>query len=357
MTPSKIESNKPTAMLPGDRLDEARVSQMKIKELLSINILSKEKRVSLTNYVSGIMDHLEAMVQVCTSTSSPKPLEKVFQSLQSLSTDVEEIKAKLEQNWTYANVTARPRTTRQSHAVVVSSEDTERNSDDLDQLIKKHVDVRSLGIGVSGMRKTNNDKIIFKMASLEDKNKFKAELNKGLQGKIKITDGKQLNPLVIIKGLIKGASDDDLLMSLENQNKGCDLDTQNLKIKYKKNNRNKLLCNVVLEASPKNWRSLVDAGRVNVGYQRLVVEDQSPLMQCYQCLGFGHTQRFCKEKQACIHCGECHKYDICPNKDNEPTCSNCSGGARNHRSTNPDCPLWKLMDERFRERVDYVGHC
>lgn len=65
--------------------------QEKIPVLLFINILNKEKRASLMNYVSGIMDHLQATVQECTSSS--KPLEIVFVSIKSLSTNVNEIKA------------------------------------------------------------------------------------------------------------------------------------------------------------------------------------------------------------------------------------------------------------------------
>lgn len=41
-----------------------------------------------------------------------------------------------------------------------------------------------------------------------------------------------------------------------------------------------------------------------------------PLLQCFKCLGFGHTLRRCQEtKEKCVNCGGEHRSDACLVKD------------------------------------------
>ncbi|GBP21005.1 hypothetical protein EVAR_11036_1 [Eumeta japonica] len=59
--------------------------------------------------------------------------------------------------------------------------------------------------------------------------------------------------------------------------------------------RNDLECHPVLEVSPELYHRLIKAGFVYVGLQRRPVWDQSLLVQCSRCLGYGHGKRFAKK--------------------------------------------------------------
>ncbi|GBP05729.1 hypothetical protein EVAR_91924_1 [Eumeta japonica] len=64
---------------------------------------------------------------------------------------------------------------------------------------------------------------------------------------------------------------------------------------YRRRARNDLECHPVLEVSPELYHRLIKAGFVYVGLQRRPVWDQSPLVQCSRCLGYGHGKRFAKK--------------------------------------------------------------
>ncbi|GBP72796.1 hypothetical protein EVAR_40297_1 [Eumeta japonica] len=56
-------------------------------------------------------------------------------------------------------------------------------------------------------------------------------------------------------------------------------------------------------------------GYVYVGLQRRPVWDQSPLVQCSRCLGFGHSKKWCREQNdKCAHCGNDHTGPTCPDR-------------------------------------------
>ncbi|CAK1553836.1 unnamed protein product [Leptosia nina] len=75
-----------------------------------------------------------------------------------------------------------------------------------------------------------------------------------------------------------------------------------VKEKYRRRARNSHEEHVVLQVSPKLWSALTTAGKIHVDLQKVYVEDQSPLVQCTRCLGFGHGRRNCesKESEICI---------------------------------------------------------
>ena len=60
-------------------------------------------------------------------------------------------------------------------------------------------------------------------------------------------------------------------------------------------------------------------------------------MQCYNCYGYGHPSRACKNKKICRNCPEFH-HEHCPN---EVKCVNCSG---NHRHNDINCKRYKLEE-------------
>ncbi|GBP97793.1 hypothetical protein EVAR_90926_1 [Eumeta japonica] len=76
-----------------------------------------------------------------------------------------------------------------------------------------------------------------------------------------------------------------------------------------------LECHPVLEVSPALYTRLIKTGYVYVGLQRRPVWDQSPLVQCSRCLGFGHSKKWCREQNdKCAHCGGDHTGPTCPDR-------------------------------------------
>jgi len=70
---------------------------------------------------------------------------------------------------------------------------------------------------------------------------------------------------------------------------------------------------------------------------------RSPV-QCMRCLRFGHTQKFCRSKQRCSHCGDFdHGIDTCDKRlTTSPQCVNCK---LNHIASDRSCSEWSIQRE------------
>jgi hypothetical protein len=256
-------------------------------------------------------------------------------------------------NDTYASVVAK-NSRNSGHSLIVRSQIDSVSGDVMESTLRKKINVRSKGIGIVNIKKLKNDKILINCVSEEDRSNMKREIAD--QTDLITEEPKRKKPLIIIKGIIKGITDEDLNESIQKQNKKLQI-VENIRILFRKRNRNSLMANLVCRVEPDTWRSLTTEGKISVGYQRLVVEDFSPVVQCYNCLEFGHMSKFCENKIKCPYCGEEHPLSDCERKTNgqSPICSNCRDGEKdsNHSATRHECAIWKFFDKKMREMTDY----
>ncbi|KAL4720253.1 hypothetical protein ACJJTC_007789 [Scirpophaga incertulas] len=132
----------------------------------------------------------------------------------------------------------------------------------------------------------------------------------------------------------------DVIKALKNQNPTIFSDLgegeEEIKIKYRRRARNPLTSHYILATSPGVWRKAVERGTLRIDLQQVRVEDQSPLIQCTRCLGFGHSKRFCREE-----------VDLCRN------CKKADVAQTEHNAFSQDCPTRKRWDEIARSAVAY----
>lgn len=72
-----------------------------------------------------------------------------------------------------------------------------------------------------------------------------------------------------------------------------------------------------------------------------------PVLQCYNCMSFGHTSKFCKKATVCSICGNSHSYKDC-DKPNSPCCVNCKG---EHIAIASICPIKRQKLEENRNKI------
>lgn len=247
---------------------------------------------------------------------------------------------------------------QKSYALVVGSKDPMKTGDDIEGQVKKNANPRSLGIAVNNVRKSKNHKVIINCTSETHREKLKSELSLTSDSSgLTVQCGRERNPLIVFKGVIKGINEDDLNESLQKQNSHLNI-KEKVKIKYFRKHRNGLLANLICQVEPGTWKILTMVGKVFVGFQRIQVEDESPLVQCYKCLAYGHTKRFCTGLTRCAYCTEEHLGNDCKKKIEEvgtnPRCINCSDKENNnHSAFSPECPVRVLLDRRARELTNY----
>lgn len=265
----------------------------------------------------------------------------------------------------YADVLSRPGSntavkTLPNHSIIVSSDTEKDTSDEVLGKVRQVLDAKTCGFQVQRVRKIKNQKVILSCSNRDEMTKMAAKL-KG--GNLKVEEARNKDPLVIIKDLLSFNTDDDIIASLKTQNAVLlrDLAGDELKatVRYRRRARNPHENHVVLQVSPRMWQRLTSAGRIHIDLQNVVVQDQSPLVQCTRCLGYGHGRRLCKEPaDLCSFCGGTHLRADCPSYSvgDTPTCRNCRMAKYNdigHNAFDRDCPIRRKWEDIARSSVAY----
>ena len=214
---------------------------------------------------------------------------------------------------------------------------------------------------VERVRKAKDRKIVMGCKTQEERRKIKERIEAVGQNLI-VEEVKNKDPLLILKDVLLIHSNEDILKALQNQNRGVFFDLgegERTTVKYRKKARNPHTCHVVLSVSPMIWRRAIDAQTVRIDLQRIRVADQSPLVQCTRCLGYGHGRRFCKEPaDLCSHCGGPHMSADCPDRrlGEKPACRNCARAGiedHAHNAFSNECLIRKKWDALARASVAY----
>lgn len=287
--------------------------------------------------------------------------------IEELKVVIERQKEALEKT-TYASVVAGGRTDSAPkmqttlHSVVVSSTREEETSEDVLERVRKTVDAKEGWIQVEKVRKGKDRKIIMGCRTQEDRYKIRERLEAAGEHLV-VEEVKNKDPLLVLKDVLTVHSDDEIIKAFKNQNKDVFRDLQEdekrVTIKYRKKARNPCCGHIVLSVSPTIWRRSIDLKKIKIDLQTIYVMDQSPLIQCTRCLGYGHGRKFCKElTDLCSHCGDPHMAVDCPKRliGEAPFCMNCVRAKLEHKEHNAfsnECPIRKKRDALARLSIAY----
>ncbi|CAK1543715.1 unnamed protein product [Leptosia nina] len=253
-------------------------------------------------------------------------------------------------------------------SIIVSSKKDSTTSSETLNCWRKNVSFRDTNFTPAGVHFVSNGKLRVEFdrpEHLEVALKKIGESNPELEAEV----SRKLKPMFIVKGVSSDISPDVLKTLIINQNdviKNNIANEADLEFKFKRPNRNSNLYNAVFISAPNVWRHVIHCLKLNVDHQRIHVEDFTPLLQCFKCLKFGHTRKFCKtEETHCSHCASSsHEFKDCPHKKDQSklTCYNCksyneknsgSNGPLNHGAASDACPRKQHMVGRTKSKVDY----
>ncbi|KAJ0173394.1 hypothetical protein K1T71_011570 [Dendrolimus kikuchii] len=309
--------------------------------------------------IMGKIEEQTALIQ--KSLERMNNLEQVIQKYGSESSKESTLKM------SYASVAAvrpgvKPPTYRTLHSVAVSSGKENASADEVLKEVREALNARQGGIEVERVRKARDGRVIISCRSPEEREKLKQKLSEK-KARLTAEDITNKQPMVMITGVLRSHTDDDLFEALRNQNElvfeGLEEGDDRMEVAYKIRGRNPNTHRVIMKVSPPLWRRMVDTGTVRVDLQTLQVTDRSPLTQCTICLGFGHGKKLCTETQVmCSHCGgphtrnECEEYTV----GAPPKCKNCTREKKaeaDHNAFSETCPVRARWDAIVRATVAY----
>lgn len=296
-------------------------------------------------------------------------LEVHTKLLQESNLKMEKLQAAMEKNSeeqaTYSTAAARkpvnPHTERLAlHSIVVTSEDDTESGEQVLEKVREAVDAKEGWVRVERVRKAKDRKIIMSCRTIDERAQIKERLEKS--GKRLVCEEVQnKDPLLILKDVLLKNTDEDIEKAIKNQNRnifrGLEPKDVRINIKYRRRARNPLTGHVVMSVSPALWKNAIEAGTLHIDLQRIKVEDQSPLVQCTRCLGYGHGKRFCREAvDLCSHCGGPHLRADCELRAIPPSCRNCTLAKyeqTEHNAFSQICPVRKRWDALARSSIAY----
>lgn len=337
-----------------------------LEEMRREQKLEKEKyntrpNIEETSKEEAKMEEIQKVLE-----DNNKLIKENKEKLNEIKTSIQENQTKLEMR-SYASVAATPsggNLPRRPalHSIVVSSKDEMDTGQEIIDKIRETIKAKESGLKIENIRKAKDRKVIIGCHTEEGREKIKKKL-KLAADKFVIEDAVNKKPLVILKHVQEDNTDEDIKMALKIQNMHMfkDLSEQDstFEILFRKKTRNPQVSHVVARAAPLLWRRMTDEGHVHIDLQRVRVEDQSPLIQCSMCLGYGHSKRLCTEEMPkCSHCGGSHVKAKCDGwlANTVPTCTNCSHAKlekAEHNAFSSQCPIRHKWDTLARATIDY----
>lgn len=246
------------------------------------------------------------------------------------------------------------------HPLMIKSRNPIHTGDDILKHIKENVDVISLGVGVNGVRKCRDGGVAISVESAREREVMEGAI-RALGDDYSVSEPRRRDPQLRLVGVVAELADARLEEALLRQNEGllqCVPGAErSIKVVRRIKGRNAGLNNVVVSVSAGVWRALLER-RVRLGYQVVVARDQSPLMQCYRCLGFSHRVAECRAPAPrCGYCAGEHDTRACSARGGAPPrCTNCAARRapdQGHPAYSADCPEWRRWDRIARLSVRY----
>ncbi|CAG9793098.1 unnamed protein product [Diatraea saccharalis] len=315
---------------------------------LIVREINKHVQEDLPKRIQGVIEYLEKTIQgakketmekidsIDWETHEEEIVKGLTKEMGEISTvlgekvreSIEEVKNRQEitPKDTYANI-AKTNIPRTMHSIILESENKNDTAEELIQKTKAILKPTLEEIKIDKIRKVKDQRVLIGCAKEKEIEKIKDKLQKE-QG-IKIEKVKNKNPLVIIKDVPFQIKEEELLQLIQNQNKELfnKEEEKEVKVKFRRKAINQERCHAIIQVKPAVWRAMTGKGHLYIEMERLKVEDQSPLIQCTRCLGFGHGMKFCQESASrCSHCGDPHLRANCPEREagRAPRCCNCA---------------------------------
>ncbi|KFM60419.1 Hypothetical protein in type I retrotransposable element R1DM, partial [Stegodyphus mimosarum] len=241
---------------------------------------------------------------------------------------------------------------RKEHKLLVFPKDESLTSQEVKDHLVKNINPNNLKIGVKSVKNVRKGGVIIETVK-EDDIKILEDAIKENQKLKEIVEPQRpvaFKPRIIIYNVKEGIDAETLKETLITQNP--DIKGEELEIKLNMNGRfgKHWVCSV----DPHSFKIIMKHKKINLFWSRKNVREYIQVTQCQNCLGFGHSKKFCKEEQSCHKCGKTgHLQKECTKKERCKNCKNANQelglkldhkhNAKDNNCSKPKC--WSLYSE------------
>lgn len=247
-----------------------------------------------------------------------------------------------------------------SKGLIVQPTSKEVSSKDVEEKIKKSVNLASIKCGVSKMKHIQNSGIFIATANTDPLEK---ELTTKLGPGYTVSKPKPRVPKLILSGLSREYSEEELLNEVRETNFGFNPNDSFKVVHHKKMIRNnEESWTYIIEAPPNTFNKLVHR-YISVDFYDHFVKEHIEAVRCYNCQGYNHKSVSCASACKCARCGRGHKTTECA-RSSSLSCINCvdsnkKNGTKfntNHSCGSASCKVHQQMMNNVKSKIDYSGY-
>jgi hypothetical protein len=258
--------------------------------------------------------------------------------------------------------------------VIIIKPKIQQESEATKKLIKEKVDIKSMPMGITKLKKGSNGTVIMGCETGEELKTLKDTVQAKLGENFKISESQQIKPKIKIINIGEDEMklvDDDLIATIKRQNR---IETANDKFhmrivkrifKEKKNDNSQLKRNgkeggcVIIEIDEETHDLVLKKGKVNVGWKKCPAFNHINVKRCFKCWGFYHIAKNCTRSETCHKCAGNHTATEC--QQTKRRCVNCMFKNRTynlkindeHDALSSECPTFKRAMQEEKRRAGW----
>lgn len=209
-------------------------------------------------------------------------------------------------------------------------------------------------VPIQSLRNATKGTIVLAGKSSNDVEEIKKYAVSQMGNKYDVRITELRNPKIKIVGLSEKLGEDVIINNMKAQNP-CISDA---KLKVITVYGTKQL-SAIIEIDSNHFNKVMEAKRINIGWDRCVVYEYVSLRKCFNCNGYNHKAAECRNKKTCKNCSGEHDVRDCDIV--EPKCINCVNVNKklnlnfetNHVAHSLECKVFERNIESERKRIAY----
>lgn len=212
-------------------------------------------------------------------------------------------------------------------------------------------------IALSSVNNKSNGGVEIRCKNNEDVTQVHEKAMKEMADAYTVVIRRIRNPRVRVTNMSQKLSGEEIIESLK-RNNGF-LREAEMKMLHTYDIKSNESYGAIIEVEPETFNQLMKEGDVVIEMNKCEVTECVNVLRCFKCCGYNHKSNVCKNRKACLRCGDEHEIKDCGSKYS--ACINCkviSAKTKlkldiNHPAWSHTCSVYKRLRERSKRFINY----
>ncbi|XP_075167539.1 uncharacterized protein LOC142239631 [Haematobia irritans] len=205
-----------------------------------------------------------------------------------------------------------------------------------------------------------NGTVVIQTENETEREKIRLAVQNGLNENYEVKVPNPAEMSIKITGMTFKYTEEELIAKIKAQNENLS-STEIKNIKFYEVKRNNITTyNAKVNLDNESYKIAMNAGKINIGWERCRIFDGTDVLQCFKCKGYNHKAKDCKNQEVCNKCHGNHKSKDCQ-REQMMKCINCIHVNKNlkldldenHFTNSKQCPVYmnKLSAKKRRRGI------